>query len=221
MAFPATLFLVALFREHVTAGAVVAMGAVIVVYYWALMTDTWMLAVLFGVTLIGSFLPDVDSDSGIPFYIIYGSATLLGTGLVLLYVLQNPPANVHMLYGIPLAAFFFFWFILGGFIKRCTNHRGIFHSIPMLALSGFGTLYVATRFGIQVPEAYLLGVGMALGFATHLLLDEMHSVVTMDGSLFRPKRSLGTALKFFSNSRAVNAMTYTCLAAMVYVMFYQ
>ena len=205
------------FRQHVALGAIVSMIAVTLVYFYALVTDPLLLAILFGVTIVGSFLPDVDSDSGIPFYLVYGTATVCATGLVLLHVLTYPPREPNMKYWIPISAFLFFWFGVGHVVKKCTCHRGIFHSVPMMAIAGFGTLLLARIFGLSEQTSLVFGMAMAAGFASHLILDEIYSTVNLDGIPFIPKRSLGTALKFFSYSKKVNIATYICLIAMIYM----
>ena len=206
----------AMCRERIAIGAILSMIVVVAVYFYAFITDPWLLLVLFIVTTIGSFLPDVDSDSGMPFYLVFGTATLAATGVVLMYTLAHRPESDYMLIGIPSLALLFFWFVVGGIIKRCTHHRGIFHSIPALAIASVLTYLVAKRFGFDASVALIFAGAIGVGFASHLVLDEIHSVVDLEGIPFIPKESLGTALKLFSKSNHVNVTTYTLLAALVY-----
>lgn len=208
----------AMFREHVAAGAVVSVAAVTGVFFYSILIDPLLLAILFGVIIVGSFLPDVDSDSGLPFYLVYGTASIIATGYVALYVLAYPPGEEwYWFVGVPAGALFFFWFILGGIIKNFTVHRGIFHSIPATIISGLGTLLAARYFGLDEDVCLLMGAGMALGYLTHLVLDELHSAVDFEGIPFIPKQSLGTALKVFSNSSYVNMTTYVVLTSFLYL----
>lgn len=204
------------FRAHVTVGAIASMAVVVAVYFYVLLTDPVLLAVLFGVTVIGSFLPDVDSDSGIPFYIIFGAATLAITGGALFYSLGRWPGQYEYIAGLPLLIMAFTWFVMGAIIKRFTHHRGIFHSIPAMAIAGLGVFLIAKYFGVEPAAAVLFGGGVAIGFASHLVLDEIHSDVNMDGNPFVHKRSLGTAVKFFSGSGGVTLATYLILAILLY-----
>ena len=207
----------AMFREHVAFGAIISMLVVVAVYFYALVTDPLLLMFLFGVTIIGSFLPDVDSDSGMPFYLIFGTATLAATGVVLLYTLNSEYASDwRYLTGIPAMALIIFWFIVGGIVKRCTHHRGIFHSVPALAISGVGSFLIARHYGLDETSAWIFGGAMAAGYLCHLVLDELHAGVTLDGVLFNPKSSFGSALKLFSDSSKVNLATYLLLAALLY-----
>ncbi len=204
------------FRAHVTVGAVASMATVVAVYFYALLTDPILLGVLFGVTVIGSFLPDVDSDSGIPFYMVFGAATLAVTGVALYYALSRWPGQYEYVGGVPLLVMAVTWFVIGGIIKRFTKHRGIFHSIPATAIAGLATFLAAKHFGIDADAAILLGAGVSIGYASHLVMDEVHSDVNMDGNPFTNKRSLGTAVKFFSHSHGVTLATYLILATLLY-----
>lgn len=208
----------AMFREHIAIGAIISMIVVVVVYFYALVTDPLLLLFLFGVTIVGSFLPDVDSDSGIPFYLIFGVATLAATGVVLLYTLSSVYAHDwRYLVGIPFVALLGFWFVVGGLVKRWTHHRGIYHSLPALAIAGIGTFLLAKYYGLDEMTALVFGGAMAAGFASHLVLDELHAGITLDGIPFNPNKAFGSAIKMFSNSNHVNMAAYTLLAALVYI----
>jgi hypothetical protein len=207
----------AMFREHIAIGAVLSMTVVTIVYFYALVTDPLLLAILFFVTTVGSFLPDVDSDSGLPFYLVYGTASLCATGLVFLYTLAHPPEKEYLTYAVPLIALFFFWFGVGGVIKHWTHHRGIYHSLPAMVIAALATLILARHMGLDDATAAVFAVAMGIGFASHLVLDELHSGVSSEGIPFIPKKSLGTALKLFSDSQLVNVATYGVLLMLVYV----
>ena len=206
----------ALFREHVTVGAIISMIVVVAAYFYALVTDPLLLAILFGITIIGSFLPDVDSDSGVPFYLVFGGVTLAVTGVVLLYTLALRPDDVRFLVGVPLAAMLGCWFIIGGIIKKLTHHRGIYHSLPALLIAGIATYLMSERYGLDEITALIFGSAMAVGFASHLFLDEIHAGITLDGIPFNPNKAFGSALKLFSHSSMVNIATYSLLAVLLY-----
>lgn len=206
----------AMFRHHISVGAVVATVGVIFVLFYSIIIDPLHLGILFALCAFGSILPDFDSDSGLPFYLTFGTATLAFAGLVLYYTLSGNPQNNYVLIGVPLAALAGFWFIIGGLVKHCTHHRGIWHSIPMLAIVGVATYIAALYFGQTHTTSFLFGAAISAGFLSHLILDEIWSGVDHDGNPFTYKRSLGTAMKFFSESRRVNLLTYTVLAVLVY-----
>jgi len=206
----------AAFREHVAVGALASVAAVVTVYFYALITDPVLLGVLFAVTIIGSFLPDVDSDSGLPFYFVFGAVTLAITGLAIYFALNTYADRIYFLIGVPLGVMFFAWFVLGEVFKRYTHHRGIFHSLPAMGIAALLTYLGSQYFGANDMVSLILALGMAAGFGIHLVMDEVHSEVNLDGNPFIPKRSLGTAFKLFSTSRGVTLTTYLLLATLAY-----
>jgi hypothetical protein len=208
----------AMFREHIAWGAIVAMAVVVALYSYALVTDIAFLLFLFGVTVVGSFLPDTDSDSSMPFYLVFGAATLAVTSVVALYTLASPyAADWRYVVGIPGAALVFFWVVVGGIIKRLTHHRGMFHSLPAMAIAALGTFLLARHYGFSDKAAFYFGGAMAAGFFTHLILDEIYAGITLDGIPFNPKSTFGGATKLFGTSTPVNTATYAFLAALIYV----
>lgn len=207
------------FREHVAIGALLSVAAVVGVYVYAILTDPLLLCILFAVTIVGSFLPDVDSDEGLPFYIVFGAVTVLITGAALYFAFLHYPNQLYVLVLTPIAAMLLSWFGLGTIVKHFTHHRGIYHSLPAMAIAALLTYIVAKYFQVNELISLILAGGMALGFASHLILDEVHSEVNLDGNPFVPKHSLGTALKLFSNSHTVNVCTYVLLAGLAYIVF--
>ena len=61
----------------------------------------------------------------------------------------------------------------------------------------------------------LLSVGVAVGFLSHLILDELYSV-QWDGTRVKLKRSAGTALKFMGARFVPNAICYGLLMFLSY-----
>jgi len=75
-------------------------------------------------------------------------------------------------------------------------HRGIWHSWLAVALAALGTANVAHHLlGAAAWEAWISGGFVALGYLTHLCMDELASVDLWGN---RVRRSFGTALKPFS-----------------------
>jgi hypothetical protein len=210
----------AMFRQHISLGAILATAGVIVIYFYAFITDPLLLGIAFALCTLGSFLPDVDSDSGLPFYLLFGAVTLAFAGVVLYFTLMDQPTNTYILIGVPLGALVFFWFFVGKLFKECTHHRGIWHSIPALAIAATATFIVSQYFGMSREVSLIFAAAIAVGFASHLVLDEVYSEVNMDGMPFVAKKSLGTALKLFSHSHKVNIFTYILLAGLLYIAFH-
>lgn len=209
--------LMALFREHISFGAIVAMAGVVLSYYYAYVTDGRLLIALFIVTVVASFLPDLDSDSGTPFTILISLLTLIVTGATLYIALLFDDVSPWVLFGVPLGAGFFVWAVIGWIFKKSTKHRGMYHSIPAMCIVGVATYIISRAILTDDYGALVLGIGAAVGYLTHLVLDEIHASVTIDGGRFRSRRSLGTALKFFSPSKTATIFTYTLLATLLMV----
>lgn len=204
----------ALFREHVGVGALVAVVGVVLAYHYAYTTDWRLLAWLFVVTTIAAFLPDVDSDSSAPFFFVWGLVSVFVTGVVLAMTLASGTDNVYEIVGQPLLALMFMWFVVGALVKRLTKHRGMFHSVPAALVLGFSMVLVVRGLGGGDTSALLLGAGAAGGYLAHLILDELHATVSIDGRLFSPRRSLGSALKFASRSKVTTVFTYALLVVL-------
>ena len=212
-----TLLFMALFRQHISFGALVAMIGVVLAYYYAYVTDWRLLTVLFLVTVFASFLPDLDSDSGLPFHFIFGTFTLIVGGITLWYTLESGTDNMYELTGKPLLVLILVWFVGGGLFKRLTHHRGMMHSLPAAGIAALLMFIIARALSEVDMTTLLLALGAGAGYLSHLILDELHSTVSMGGHLFQPRRSLGTALKLFSPSRSATIFTYVLLVVLAYI----
>jgi hypothetical protein len=104
-------------------------------------------------------------------------------------------------------------FGLSHFLRHYTVHRGMFHSIPSMAI--FGEMTYLLFYGESMFVRLFMVAAVCLGFFSHLLLDEIYSV-EWDG---RPhlKNSFGTALKFVGRDWWPNFTCYTKLAAMTFL----
>ena len=204
----------AMFREHIGWGATVGVVFMVVAYSHAVASGA-LLGALFLTVVTGSFLPDVDSDSSMPFYLIYGAMSLGTGGLALLYALPLTD-DWRIVAGVAAGVVFCMWFVVGMVVKKLTHHRGIFHSLPALAIAALGTFLLAIEYSYSDTEALLFGGAMALGYLTHLILDEIYDGITLDGLPFVRSQVLGGSLKMFSRSNAVNVVTYSLLVMLVY-----
>jgi membrane-bound metal-dependent hydrolase YbcI (DUF457 family) len=205
----------ALFKEHVTFGAVIGAVGVVLLYMYAFQ-DPILLAVLFLATVVGSFLPDLDSDSGTPFHLVFGTFTLLCGGVALYYFLAYPPNPAYLLVIAPIGVMLFVWFVVGTIFKRFTHHRGMMHSIPTMLILAILAFLGARYLEEGQTAALYVAIAVAIGVFSHLFLDEIHSENLVDGNPFTTKKSLGTAMKLFSRSAKINLFTYLLLAALVY-----
>lgn len=205
-----------MFKDHITVGAIVAAVGVVLLYFYAIVTDPLLLSILFVVSIMGSFLPDLDHDTGTPFYLIFGTFTLACGGVVLYYLLAHPPQTLYMLIGAPVATVFAVWFIAGAIFKNFTEHRGMMHSIPAMGIVSLSVFLVAKHLEQGETLSMVFAAAVGAGFLSHLALDEIHSENMLGGNPFTPRRSLGTAFKFFSSSKVTTIFTYLVLASLSY-----
>jgi membrane-bound metal-dependent hydrolase YbcI (DUF457 family) len=175
---------------------------------WALTEEPSFSVVFFLAAVLGSVLPDMDSDSSIPFHVTFGSLALVAAALVFSFLYRENPEDWRGLFGWTLGAAFFVWAIIGFLFKRFTRHRGMAHSLPAGLLSGLVIFFLAVRFGFSDPEAFFLMLALMGGFLSHLVMDEIYAAVNFQGRLFSPNKALGTALKLKSNSTAINLVVY-------------
>jgi hypothetical protein len=165
-----------------------------------------------GLATLGGLLPDLDSDSGVPVRELFG-ITAAVVPLLLLQQLGRPDEETIVCLA---AIYLFIRYGLSHVFKRLTVHRGMFHSIPALAIAGLSAYLLAPHFEHSV-RLFLAG-GVMLGFLSHLVLDELYSVDFM-GSRLHLSRYAGSALKFASPSRTATLMTYALLAGLSYLAY--
>jgi len=203
------------YRGHLAVGGATAAAGAAALSAFTPITDTGTLSIIFGLTFMASLLPDFDSDSGVPFYFVFGTFTLALLTYITREVLLLTP-DIRYRVAIPLIGLAIIWFVLGGIVKNITHHRGMFHSIPALFIAAFGTVLVASALLYNPIHAVLFGLAVGLGFLSHLLLDEVNSIVDFQGLPFLPNKAFGSALKFWSSSLIASLFCYAILAAVAY-----
>jgi len=202
------------FRTHITvSGACGITYGGFAVQPLGFSTEAGFLAA--GITAVGGMLPDLDSDSGIPVRELFG---LLAAVVPLLFVRRLMHAGVSM-EGILATMLFTYAFIRYGaanVFKRFTVHRGMYHSIPAMAIAGL-CVYLAYSSPDRTIRV-LLACGVMLGFLSHLILDEVYSV-DWRGVKPKLKASAGSAFKFGSSSLVATATCYLILGGLLYLAY--
>lgn len=196
------------FRSHISlgiaSGILGAFGMLSLAFFDA---PDFLLAVLVAVVL-GSVLPDMDSDSGVPFHISFGSFALVASALVSSSAYRETPEDWTRVVLSAAGVFAFVYIVLGSVFKRFARHRGMAHSLPAALLAGLITFFLAVHFSFSDMEAFVLAVAMVAGYVGHLVLDELYAAVNFHGTPFIPNKSLGSALKFASHDTLINLMVY-------------
>jgi hypothetical protein len=178
------------FPTHIAVGTVVS-GALATV---TLAADVVAPENLVAVTLagvLGSVLPDIDLKDSRP-----SRAMFAGLGVffafAVLFSLQQKYSVAEMII-LWLGTLVLVRFVAHAFFHRLSAHRGIWHSILAAVFCACATAAIYTSvLGRNEGVAWLAGGFLAIGYLTHLILDEIYSVDVMDTRL---KASFGTALK--------------------------
>jgi hypothetical protein len=163
-----------------------------------------------GLTTLGGLLPDLDSDSGVPVRELFGVAAAV-VPILLYHRLRDLGLSVEQTLVLLGGVYVLIRYGLSALFKRFTVHRGMFHSIPALLISGLAT-YLLFHSPDPVLRWYIAG-GVMLGFLSHLILDEVYGV-DFSGARLRLKKTAGSALKLASPSAPATAATYLVLLAL-------
>ncbi len=195
------------YKSHMAFGILTGIGWCVVLIFFSI-ASLWLMPFVFIITVLGSFLPDLDSDTGLPIKILLIILSTIGSLLVGWTAIYLYQTNLVTATGFILVSIILIYYFFGGFIKRLTHHRGMFHSIPAAALSILISLALFDSIGLSNEIIIVLSVSVGLGYLSHLILDEINSVVNLEGIPFIPKKSLGTALKFYSKDWRVSLIVY-------------
>ncbi|QDU35939.1 hypothetical protein Mal4_02210 [Maioricimonas rarisocia] len=168
-------------------------------------------------TAVAGMLPDLDSDRGRPvrelFGILAAVAPLLLVGRVLAWTgMRNDTETVMILLVVMYLAI---RYGLAWLVNTFSVHRGMFHSLPAMIIAAEVT-YLGYPSELTTVKL-LMGGGVAVGFFSHLLLDEMYSV-QLNGIRVRFKKSWGTAIKLVGERMMPNVITYALLLTLTYAM---
>jgi hypothetical protein len=163
---------------------------------------------------VSGMLPDLDSDSGKPRResVAFAAACVPVMLEPRARALEMPP-ELMVLCGA--AIYLGIRFGLQWFLEKCTDHRGMWHSVPTMLI--FGELTFLLCYSVDVRDRYLLATGTMLGFASHLILDEIWAVESQRGQI-RFKKSFGTAIKLWGDSNWANFSTYAKLIVLTYIL---
>ena len=194
------------FKTHITTSTVLGVGYTGAGLYMGVPVESSIIAG--GLCGIGGMLPDIDSDSGIPFRESMGFAAAI-IPILLMSRFQELGLNYEQLVLASGGMYLFVRFGLARLLARYTVHRGMFHSLPAALLFG-GVAFLLCKSG-SLQIRYFKTGGVLLGVMSHLLLDEIYAVEWHRGR-WRFKKSFGTAMKLWGPSLSGNLSVYIKLA---------
>lgn len=200
------------FKTHVTVSTALGIGYGAAAYgYCHLPPSTCILAA--GLCGVSGMLPDLDSGPGRP---LHESCSFAAAAVPMLLIdhFEAWGLNHEMIVIAGAAIYFLIRFGLPEILKRLTEHRGMFHSLPTALI--FGELTFLLSSGVDERLRLFKAGGVVLGFLSHLVLDEIWSVEFFSK---HPglKKSFGTALKIFGKGWLPNLFTFALLAAITVV----
>lgn len=165
-------------------------------------TSLWMLGTM------GGIMPDIDSDNSHAVDAIFTVLAVITAFFTARSLLGLPLLYIWV---AMLAVFVLVRVVILWVFKSQTIHRGAFHSLLAAVGFGVGTALVSKLgFNTTVNLAWACGLMMAIGYITHLLLDELYSV---DLAGMELKRSFGSAIKPIElDSYFANALFVTTIA---------
>ncbi len=179
------------FTTHIAVGTVVS-GALATLTLAANVVPHESLVAVTLAGVLGSVLPDIDLKDSRP-----SRAMFAGLGIFFSFAVLFTCAGKYSiveLWMLWLGTLLGVRYGMHAIFHRIAVHRGIWHS---LLATAFCALLTAVVFKYILGEAdgiaWLGGGFLAIGYLTHLVLDEIYSVDVMD---VRLKSSFGTALKF-------------------------
>jgi len=204
------------YKAHLATG----MGLGIAGGVWVVLSTSISLIylpIIFMATVIGSFLPDLDSDSGRPVRMLFITLGLIASSLTGYYVLFSIETNLLNAVLSIISAFILVDFVLKRLFMKFTNHRGIFHSLIAVVILVLSVNSVILSLNLSLFDSTIVSSAIGIGYLSHLVLDEMNSIVNLSGIPFMPKKSLGTALKISTLSLRMNTAIIIIFTILMYV----
>lgn len=207
------------FKTHFSVGILLGIIFALTALASGLMLGWTMITLVIITVTIGAFLPDVDSESAIPFRVVFYSLGIIASIFAFIWAMKEYTGWVFISM-LSLSAFIVVRFVFGYIFKKLTKHRGIFHSIPMAILIMLLTLTFLKELS-SLPRDYqaILSISIGIGFLSHLILDEIYAAINFNGKKFLFNRHMGSALKLWSKSPAVTALTYSILFILFIINF--
>jgi len=169
-------------------------------------------------TWFSGMLPDLDSDSGRPVREVFSLLAAFTPFAMMGHLMQWGHGDNET--AVLLAIVLYVVIRYGGqfVLNRVSVHRGMFHSIPAMIIAA-EIAFLAFRTSTLSAKLLMAG-GVALGFFSHLLLDEIYSV-EWSGVHVRLNKFAGSAVKFVGKSVGPNLITYSLLMVLTYAALVQ
>lgn len=166
-------------------------------------------------TGVAGMLPDLDLDHGRPAQELFGMLAAVAPPMMVgrvLSLLGLPTDREMVMLGI-IVLYLVIRYGVARVVAHFSVHRGMFHSIPAMLIAAELAYLSYPSDGKRVK--LLVAAGVALGFFSHLLLDEIYSV-EINGIKVGLKKSSGTAIKMFGQAFFPNVLTFALAGTLTY-----
>jgi hypothetical protein len=178
------------FTTHIAVGTVVS-GALATLTLAADVVDQQSLVAVTLAGVVGSILPDIDLKDSRPSRALFSGLAVFFSFAVLFSCASR--YSIAELWILWLGTLVGVRYGVHAVFHQIAIHRGIWHSILATVFCALVTAIVFKYLmGFHEGIAWLGAGFLAIGYLTHLVLDELYSVDVMDT---RIKASFGTALK--------------------------
>lgn len=203
----------AAYREHLTTSCVLGIGVSAAAIALGFTPVQGFLAGT--ITGIGGILPDLDSESGRPVREMFGVTAALAP-LLMMRRLNEWGGNTDG--AMLLSVLLYVSVRYGGamLLGIFAVHRGMYHSIPAMLIAG--ELVFLGYKSDQIGMKLLMGVGVMIGFFSHLVLDELYAV-EWRGIRVKLNKFAGSAVKLAGKSWPANIFAYGVLFTLSYTVW--
>ncbi|MCK5835450.1 MAG: metal-dependent hydrolase [Lentisphaeria bacterium] len=201
------------FKQHLTGGLTIGCVNAVVGFSVAGLSIAQSV-ITFLVTVLGSILPDIDSDTSKPVQMLFG---YLGAILPIFIIGHLPEhgARMETIVLTSLCGYLVIRYFVAHLFFKFTEHRGIVHSIPFAIFVGLIIYYLFHQSSFVPRLAF--AIATFLGYITHLSMDEIWSVDLLG---IRIKKSFGSALAWTAPSFLSTALIYLAIISLLGFIFY-
>ncbi len=162
---------------------------------------------IFFVGSLAGLLPDLDADKSTSIQWLF---TMFALALGITLILILPYNSLLIVWGIVLLSYALVMYVIKPVFESMTVHRGSMHSIlAVITYSLIGT-YLMFIIKNDMNLAMLVGISVAIGSLTHLILDECYAV-DLENREF--KNSFGTAFKLTDSRYPLSSLAQVLISA--------
>jgi hypothetical protein len=200
------------FPTHIAVGTIVS-GSLATVTVAANMVAPENIIAVTLAGMLGSVLPDIDLKDSRPARVMFNGLAVFFSFAVLFSVAHK--YSIAEMLILWLGTLLTVRFVGKETFARFSYHRGVWHSLLAMVFCAVVTACVFKYLlGKNDSVAWLAAGFLAIGYLTHLVLDEIYSVDVMDT---RIKASFGTAVKLYDGRRLDHSAAMAVATVLVFL----